>query len=94
MEKGIPIAEAAKLLNVPLENVRRWIVRGSDGTLLRAWKLGRKWYTSEQAIQEFIAGCTPQIELPAQKKARAAAEREEERRWKAWVAEARRRHNV
>lgn len=85
---GIPINEAAELLGVHRRSVMNWIEKGVGGIRLRAWKNGRQWFTSLEAIGDFQRGCTPRDNFEhvptAREKARLAAA----------MAESRRRHGI
>ena len=55
-EALIPLAEVPGLLPEPvhLETVRRWIRAGR----LDALRIGRKFWTSREAVHRFLAACT------------------------------------
>lgn len=56
---GMTINQVAELLGVHRRSVDNWIRRGVGGIKLRAWKVGRQWRTSREAIAEFQWDCTP-----------------------------------
>jgi hypothetical protein len=70
-EDALSLTDAAKVLpkgrngaRPQLSTLLRWIlggVRALDGRLVRleAVRLGRKWVTSRQALQRFVAALTP-----------------------------------
>lgn len=58
----ISLAQAARLLPASADGRRispstlfRWITRGTRGVRLRAWRLGRRLYTTDTALNEFAA---------------------------------------
>jgi hypothetical protein len=82
-EKPIPIQEAAELLGVCFTSAWRWLtsgVKSKDGIVvkLRAGRIGGKWYTSTQALQEFQLALTPQSDIPPPPVHRPASKRQRE----------------
>jgi hypothetical protein len=79
LEKAIPLQDVAKEIpgrgGRPLNfsTVWRWVLkgcRGPDGAMvrLRAARIGGRWLTSQQALQEFLEALTPQLDAePAPK---------------------------
>ncbi len=66
-ERLLTIEEAAKLSKASFPSVWRWILKGLPGpngecVRLRAQRLGRKWVTSAEALQEFSLALTPRID--------------------------------
>jgi hypothetical protein len=56
LSQSISLREACELMpGCPHVNtVRRWADRGVRGVLLKTWRVGGRWFTSEEAILEFI----------------------------------------
>lgn len=49
----IPITEVARDLGVHRLTIWKWIHYGCQGRRLRGWKIGKCWYTTAAAIEEF-----------------------------------------
>jgi hypothetical protein len=64
-ETPIPMVQGAKLMHCSYESCWRWVFHGvktENGKVrLRAAKVGGKWFTSTQAIAEFIEKTTPKF---------------------------------
>jgi hypothetical protein len=66
-ERSLTLDEATKPAKVSFTTLWRWVVRGiptRDGgrVRLRAMKLGRRWVTSYEALEEFAAALTPRLD--------------------------------
>lgn len=84
----IPLKNAAELLPrrngrpVTYNTLRTWVTVGCYGICLVAKKVGRFWYTSREAIEEFQAACTHRsnvqfIRMPSEVTAEVRRAREE-----------------
>ncbi|MCP4571463.1 MAG: helix-turn-helix domain-containing protein [bacterium] len=52
-ETRVSLREVAKDLDVTYQTVRRWTEFGSNGRVLEAYRFGRTWYTSREAVRRF-----------------------------------------
>lgn len=59
-ESVLTLPEAAEIAHVRRETVWAWVTQGAGGIKLRAGKLGRQWFTSHEAMQEFQEALTDQ----------------------------------
>jgi hypothetical protein len=85
-EEILSLIQAAKKVGVSFPTIWRWALKGLPGpdgqrVRLRASRLGARWITSVQALQEFTERLTPRLDdkpvpLPRSiDKRRAASER-------------------
>lgn len=51
--QDLTLKEACNLLRVTPQTFIRWATIGVDGKKLKAFKLGGRWFTSTEAIEEF-----------------------------------------
>jgi len=66
-ERLLTIDEAKKVAKASFTTLWRWITQGhptADGgrVRLRAMKLGRRWVTSYESLEEFAAALTPRLD--------------------------------
>ncbi len=60
----MPLSTVARRLGVAATTVHDWRLR--DDRPLECWRLGRRWYTTEDALAEFArAGTEPAGSVPA-----------------------------
>jgi hypothetical protein len=86
-ETALSLAEVAALLppgrrgkRPHLSCVLRWITRGAPGpdgkpVRLRAARVGGRWFSSREAVAEFIEALTPRFDAPAAEAPRPASKR-------------------
>jgi hypothetical protein len=57
MSTLIPLNEVRAILGTPdrpsLPTIWRWCLKGVQGHKLEAYRVGRRWYTTEEAVLEF-----------------------------------------
>jgi hypothetical protein len=66
-ESILPLKAGSKLCSVSFCTIWRWVLKGArtpDGQVvrLRAVRLGSRWITSTQAIEEFTRALTPRLD--------------------------------
>lgn len=74
-EKLIPMAEAARITPYEQEYLSLMARRG----MIRAEKVGNKWYTKVSWLNEYLSQTKPEAMIPKETK------KEKKRNWKKWV---------
>ncbi len=67
IDDRIPLSDAAELF--PKRNgkppqwatLRRWNAKGIRGVKLAMFRVGGRWYTTRQAVVDFIQECNPEL---------------------------------
>jgi excisionase family DNA binding protein len=59
MDKLLTTKDAAGILRIEEETVRRWLRRGK----LRGLKIGTDWRLTQRALEEFVGGATEAKEV-------------------------------
>jgi hypothetical protein len=55
---ALTLKDVARRQSVCPRTVKNWVVAGVAGVRLRAWKAGKNWRTSEEALAEFLDALT------------------------------------
>ena len=60
-EKLLTLKEASDRYKIPKGSIWKYVRYGTNGIYLAARKMGRKWYTSEEAVQRFTDAITAAV---------------------------------
>lgn len=81
----LPVSKCARRFKVSLSTIHRWRSAGVAGQKLACVRLGRQWFTSMEALQEFAEHCTasrPDPGVEAKRRIHEEAVRRAQRRLK------------
>lgn len=59
-EQSLSMSQARELLpgRPAVSTIRKWILVGVDGRRLAGFVMGKRWFTTREAIQRFVAATT------------------------------------